>query len=114
MNDNYREFLVRLRQLVDHAVRADATLSREEAYQQAVPRLLMQDAESLELSPFEARVLDTLDTLAPRETSQPVPTKRICAELGMDYFALHYHLRKLEDRGLIGRPSGPRSGWKIA
>lgn len=114
MNDAYRVFLMRLRAAVQRAVCADESLSLEAAYQRELPRLMMQDAESLDLSPFEARVLDTLDTLSPRDSSPPVPTKRACAELGMDYFALHYHLRKLEDRGLVSRPRGPRSGWKVS
>ena len=62
----------------------------------------------------EARILDVLDNLSPTEVGRPVATKRLATELGIDYFALHYHMRKLESRGLVRRPQGQRSGWKVA
>lgn len=114
MNENYRQFLVRLRSEVDRLCHDDPALPRRDAYHRAVSDVLMQDAESLEVTPFEARVLDFLDAHSPAHDDPPVPTKRLEIELNMNYFTAHYHLRKLEDRGLISRPAGPRSGWKVA
>jgi len=40
---------------------------------------------------------------------------RLVAELGgPDMWNLWYHLRRLEERGLVHRPEGPKSGWAVA
>lgn len=113
-NDDLHQLLSRLRREADALCRADPRLAREEAYDRALTRVFMAAAEALDVSPFEARLLDTLSQLSPFENSQPVPTKRICAELGLPYRSAVYHLNKLEARYLIKRPRGPRSGWKAA
>ncbi len=105
-----RELLVEIRREAD-VIGGDDRLS---AYGLAVNRVIMRTAEALEMTPFEARILDVLDTLSPKDIARPVATKRLATELGIDYFALHYHMRKLESRGLVRRPQGQRSGWKVA
>jgi repressor of nif and glnA expression len=33
---------------------------------------------------------------------------------GLGGVAVWYHLRRLEERGLVYRPEGPKSGWTVA
>ena len=88
-------------------------LDIDAAYQQAIVVAIKAAAEAHGISPFEARILSEIDRIA-GETRRPVPTHRLCAELGTQYAAAFYHLRNLERRGLLSRPSGPRSGWQVA
>lgn len=107
-----REFLLEVRK---EARRLTPELDGDldAAYREAEHRVMMRSAEALEADHFEVRILDTIENLSPRD-SDPVPTQRIAVELGMDYFAIHYHLRKLESKRLVCRPRGERSGWKVA
>ena len=105
-----RELLVEIRRQADILSTGD----RLADYSLAIDQVIMRNAEALELTPFEARILDVLDNLSPNDIARPVATKRLATELGIDYFALHYHMRKLESRGLVRRPHGQRSGWKVA
>ena len=88
-------------------------ISRAEAEQQAVTSVLARAAYAHTTTPHETRLLSIIDRIS-SETRRPVATHRICSEVGMEYFAAYYHLRNLERRGLLHRPAGPRSGWRVA
>lgn len=103
--------LTDIRSEIDRLV--DEGLIQETAEQKAVTAVLARAAYAQTATPHELRLLSIIDRIA-SETRRPVATNRICSETGMDYFAAYYHLRNLERRGLVMRPAGPRSGWKVA
>lgn len=75
----------------------------------------MMAAEEQAVTPFEARPLERLDQAVRLGGGRPVPTKRLAMELGgLDMWNIWYHLRRLEERGLVHRPEGPKSGWAVA
>ena len=63
---------------------------------------------------FETRLLDRLGQAARRNSGRPVATKALMVDLGVDTWNIWYHLRQLEERGLVHRPEGPKSGWTVA
>ena len=103
--------LFELRSEIDRLV-ADG-IEQSEAISQAVDTVLSRAAYAETTSPHEARLLDVIERVS-ADTRRPVATHRICSEVGSDYFITYYHLRNLERRGLLCRPSGPRSGWQVA
>jgi len=103
--------LTDIRLEIDHLV--EAGVSQDEAERQAVVAVMARASYAQTATPHETRLLAIIDRVA-SETRRPVATNRICSETGMDYFAAYYHLRNLEKRGLLLRPAGPRSGWKVA
>lgn len=86
---------------------------QDEAEQQAVTSVMARAAYAQTASPHETRIITIIDRLS-LQSRAPVSTHSICAEIGSDYFATYYHLRNMERRGLLVRPRGPRSGWKVA
>jgi hypothetical protein len=111
---NLRELITRMREYADHIRAENPDIDAPAAYEKAIVQIFMVTAESLDVSPFEARVLDVLDGLSPREHTPPVPTRKVAARLGISDWSTWYHLSRLEKRGLITRPQGGKSGWKVA
>lgn len=103
------QLLTQLRIEVDKQRKDDPDLDLDTAYQDAIVKVFMTAAESLQVTHFEARILDELNRI-----DEPITGVALSVVLGMDYFALYYHLRNLEDRGLICRPQGMRGGYKVA
>lgn len=103
--------LAEIRSEIDRLI--DAGVAQSEAEQQAVTNVMARAAYEQTATPHEAHLLSVIDRIV-SETRRPVATNRICSETGMDYFAAYWHLRNLERRGLLHRPAGPRSGWKVA
>jgi predicted MarR family transcription regulator len=107
--------LGRIKDEADRLLAAESGLNRESAYQKAIASVVMTAAEEQAVTPFEARLLDRLDQAVRMGGGRPVATKRLAAELGgMDIWNIWYHLRRLEERGLVHRPEGPKSGWAVA
>lgn len=107
-----------LQTLIDNIKREADRLQRQgqdidSAYHDALVEVVKLTAEAQSVSPFEARLLAEIERIA-TETRRPVPTLHLCSVTGADYFAIYYHLRNLERRGLLHRPSGQRSGWHVA
>ncbi len=92
----------------------DARPTPEQLRRLAALATVLERAERQQVSPFQRRILDTLATLSPRAESPPVPTVRLVTTVGglKDRWQAWYHLRALENKGLVHRPYGPRSGWK--
>lgn len=109
----YNQMLIRLRKEAQR-IQEQMQCSLDLAYERAFPRIIMAEAEALDVSPFQAKVLDKISELSPRDSDPPVPTKRLVAEIGTKYDTLRYHLLKMEEKALIARPNGERSGWKAA
>lgn len=107
-----REFLLEVRREALHIL-AECDNNLDIAYREAEHRVMMRNAEALEVDHFEVHILDTVEMLSPRD-ADPVPTMRLCVEMGMPYTTMVYHLTKLERKRLLHRPRGERSGWKIA
>lgn len=107
--------LGRIKDEADRLLAAKSGLDREAAYQKAVASVIMTAAEEQAVTPFEARLLERLSQAARRSGGRPVPTKSLAAELGgKDMWSIWYHLKRLEERGLVHRPEGPKSGWAVA
>lgn len=108
------ELIVKMRQYADYLRAEEPNIAPLDAYQKAVAQIFMVAAESLDVSPFEARVLDVLDKLSPHNDVPPAATKRLAAHLGISDWSAWNYLSGLEKRGLVNRPQGSRSGWKVA
>jgi hypothetical protein len=107
--------LGRIKDEADRLMAAESGLDREAAYQKAIASVVMTAAEEQAVTPFEARLLDQLDQAVRTGGGRPVATKRLAVELGgMDIWNIWYHLKRLEERGLVHRPEGPKSGWAVA
>lgn len=73
------------------------------------------DAVQQRVTPFQERIIKTLAVLSPRPESPPVSTTRLVASIGglEGRWQAWYHLNALEGKGLVHRPRGPKSGWKV-
>lgn len=110
-----RILLQKIKDEADCIMVAEDSLDREAAYQKAIASVVMTAAEEQAVTPFEARLLDRLDRTARQNGGRPVATKRLAVELGgKDVWGVWYHLKRLEERGLVHRPEGPKSGWAVA
>lgn len=88
--------------------------SRDELRQLKAIARVFERAQRQQITPFQERIIRTLDTLSPRDDSPPVATAQLIASIGglNARSTACYHLGLLEDKGLVERPQGPRSGWK--
>lgn len=98
---------------------SDSSLSRQDAYVQALGTVIMISAEEQAVSPFEARIISEMDRITRINGRRVVSVTQLSVELRsnqqpMSRYTLHYHLSKLELRGLVHRPDGPKSGWAVA
>lgn len=93
----------------------DARPSPEELRRLKAIAIVAERAEQQQISPFQKRILDTLQTLSPRPDSPPVSTVKLVTAIGglSGRWQAWYHLNILEEKGLVYRPRGPRSGWKV-
>ncbi len=95
-----------------HELHTDGT-SLECAYHTAVSDVFMEIAEQ-RVTPFQERILRTLQILSPRAESPPVRTRQLLGAVGSldTRWQAWYHLKALEEAGLVERPNGKKSGWK--
>lgn len=103
----YRDIRLEIERLVGEGVDRDAALM------QALATVLKRNVYGQTADDYETQLKTIIERLS-SETRQPVPTKSICAEVGADYFATYYHLRKMERRGQLTRVKGRYSGWRVA
>jgi predicted metal-dependent phosphotriesterase family hydrolase len=108
---DFSTVLTDIRKEIDRLV--SEGIAQEEAVEQAVIGIIGKAAYEHTAAPHEYRLLEIISRIG-KETGRPVATHRVCTETGSDYFITYYYLRNLERRGLLCRPSGPRSGWKVA
>lgn len=92
----------------------DAAPTQEQLRTLTALAVAVERIESQQVSPFQERILRTLETLSPRESSPPVSTTRLISAVGGldNRFTAWRYLSDLEARGLVCRPHGPKSGWK--
>ena len=93
------------------ARRMAAGADRDSAYAAAVPEVIKRLVEGRKAEAFEVRLIETLRRLSRGQGGRPVRTTRLATELGQSTWATWYYLTRLESRGLIVRPGGPKSGW---
>lgn len=84
------------------------------AYTLAVGIIAKRLAEGLAVTPFEARLLQLIEDITRHNGGSPASTTQIAVELGgKSRFTVYHHLSKLEERGLLCRPQGEKSGWAL-
>ncbi|MAU11131.1 MAG: hypothetical protein CL607_15030 [Anaerolineaceae bacterium] len=66
-----------------------------------------------QLSPFDAHLLRTICQVQ-RDLQRPAPSKLLAEQLGISGRTMRYYLRKLENKGLLRRPRGTRSGYQAS
>lgn len=84
---------------------------RDSAYAAALPEVFKRLVEGRKAEAFELRLIETLRKLSRGNGGRPVRTTRLATELGQSTWATWYYLTRLEGRGLVVRPGGPKSGW---
>ncbi|QPC83766.1 Rrf2 family transcriptional regulator [Phototrophicus methaneseepsis] len=66
----------------------------------------------LATSPFSELILNRIVEIQHR-TGRPVKTTTLSTHLNKPPRTMRWHLRNLEEAGLLARPAGPKSGYAI-
>jgi DNA-binding transcriptional ArsR family regulator len=104
-------FINRIKEEADR-LQGEHGLSIDAAYEQAVAAVFKTAAEAQLISPFEARILAELKIAS--RGGRPVSSTALAARLGVgSRRTMAFHLKRLERRGLVYRPGGPKAkgGW---
>ncbi len=107
------ELLGVLKRIADPLI--EAGVDPDIAYLRAVGIVARRLAEAQAMTPFEARLVEHIHAITAQQGGRPASVTQIALAVGMENrFTVHFHLRRLEERGLITRPRGPKSGWVVA